>query len=82
MQIDLEKWARPTVGDIVSTCGCGQQHNLYGWLQLKTVGEMICPPEVWEPDTLELRDCPCGSTIGVWLDDQHKHVVEINQTKG
>jgi hypothetical protein len=38
--------------------GCGNAHNLNGFQSLPCVGDMVDDVEI-----LELRNCPCGSTI-------------------
>lgn len=41
-------------------CGCGARHDGTGWAGLPLVG--------WNDDgveVLELRNCPCGSTLAV-----------------
>lgn len=42
-------------------CACGRVHDPAAWAALPLVG--IQDPE--EPDAIELRNCPCGSTIAV-----------------
>ncbi len=46
-------------------CACGRQHSFAAWLSLRLcgyVGKRVTGGE-WE--AVELRHCPCGSTIGV-----------------
>lgn len=47
------------MGD-VKKCGCGREHTKEDWKQLPLVGVM-------QEDFLELRNCPCGSTIALPL---------------
>lgn len=44
----------------VKKCGCGLVHTAEAWEQLPFVGVM---PE----DFIELRNCPCGSTLAIAL---------------
>lgn len=44
-------------------CACGIDHTLSSWLSLPLVGRQSFPGE----PVLELRNCSCGSTIGVEL---------------
>jgi hypothetical protein len=43
-------------------CGCGRQYSSDEWIALPYVGVMADEVEV-----VELRNCVCGSTIGVVL---------------
>lgn len=42
-------------------CGCGRRHSAAGWAGLVRVGEH----ENVDGDLLELRNCPCGSTLSI-----------------
>ncbi len=42
-------------------CGCGISHDVFEWAALEYVGVM-CDESV---GTIELRNCPCGSTLAV-----------------
>lgn len=49
----------------VKTCACGRELTLAEWLALPHGG-------IWRIDTLEtleLRNCPCGSTISLPVDE-------------
>jgi hypothetical protein len=47
----VDKWPK--------RCSCGRSYTEHEWALLKFIGTMV------DDDTsLELRDCPCGSTIG------------------
>lgn len=47
-------------------CGCGRRYNETTWMALHRVGVMHVPAWRNEPGyCLELRNCPCGSTISV-----------------
>lgn len=49
-------------------CGCGAEFDRAGWALLPRVGSMRAPPDRTGPaDHIELRNCPCGSTIAVDL---------------
>jgi hypothetical protein len=48
------------MGVVTKKCGCGRVHTQEGWKQLPFVGVM-------HEDCLELRNCPCGSTIALPL---------------
>ncbi len=70
------KWVRPAPSEIVCKCACGQEYTVDRWRNLKSIGDMICPPETGEPDTLEMRNCECKTTLGVWLDGLNRHIIE------
>lgn len=47
-------------------CGCGRKHSRSEWRRLHFVGRTTTPEDDDGPaETLELRNCPCGSTISV-----------------
>lgn len=49
---------------MVKTCSCGRTHDHDGWLSLKLVGYVgKASGRVW--CSVELRNCTCGSTLGV-----------------
>ncbi len=52
--------ASPDPREVIKTCGCGRMHTRAAWRALPFKGTQ-CD----EVDHLELRDCPCGSTIAV-----------------
>lgn len=56
----------------VARCGCGRSYSRREWLHLEFKGFQEAPAgndPVAEPAfTLELRDCPCGSTISAEVD--------------
>lgn len=56
---------RPT--DIVLNCGCGRTYNAIAFRELPKAGtgEQSFPPVATDPDGIELRNCPCGSTRAV-----------------
>jgi hypothetical protein len=41
-------------------CGCGREHSAEAWETLHLVGE-----QTTDVETLEMRNCQCGSTIAV-----------------
>jgi hypothetical protein len=45
---------------MVKRCGCGRCFTRAQWRELQYVGA-----QVDDIETLELRNCPCGSTIAV-----------------
>lgn len=45
---------------VVKACGCGRTYTAEEWAALELVGIMADDVE-----TIELRNCPCGSTIAV-----------------
>lgn len=56
------------VSAVVASCGCGKRYTADGWAQLKYVGVMPIPAGADGPAyKLEMRDCPCRSTISVVL---------------
>lgn len=58
-----ERQARP-----VSTykhCACGRLYTLEQWLALSLCGRMHLPPR----RTIELRNCACGSSLAMPIDD-------------
>ena len=44
----------------VKQCACGQSFTIEQWRRLKRLGELDDGV-----DLLELRDCPCGSTLAI-----------------
>lgn len=48
---------------ILHTCSCGKKFTVEGWETLPLVGYQN--DEELEEPTLELRNCPCGSTRAV-----------------
>jgi hypothetical protein len=53
-------------------CGCGRTFDEATWAELPVVGTMDgFPAEGDEPaiPPIELRNCPCGSTIAVELEE-------------
>jgi hypothetical protein len=50
----------------VKVCGCGRTYTAEQWSTLEMVGRMFDVEE-----TIELRNCPCGSTIAVTVDLAH-----------
>ena len=53
-------------GEWPKACGCGRVFSAHEWETLQFVGKMID-----EVETLEMRNCPCGSTIAVQSVDEH-----------
>lgn len=52
----------------VKACACGLQFSVDAWRALRLVGIQEIPADAHGPEErLELRDCPCGSTIAVEL---------------
>lgn len=50
-------------------CRCGLSHGSVAWRKLKFVGRNVTPEDDEGPAvTLELRNCPCGSTIAIEVD--------------
>jgi CheY-like chemotaxis protein len=47
---------------VVKRCGCGQSYTRDRWLALPLCGRVHIPGA---SRTLELRNCPCGSSIGI-----------------
>lgn len=68
-------WRRPLLpkpgfSERFKVCSCGNEYDLGSWMALPIVGTQFVPagdgpdePEYW----LELRDCPCGSTLAIEL---------------
>lgn len=52
------------LGKVVKTCKCGRSFSSPEWSGLRHVGEQVTESErlVYR---LEMRNCPCGSTIGI-----------------
>lgn len=46
----MSGWPRP--------CGCGRTFSAHEWALLACIGNMVD-----DFDAIELRNCPCGSTI-------------------
>ena len=53
----------------VHTCSCGETYTLAEWRSLPLCGVQSLYPEPGEAPALELRDCPCGSTRGLEIDE-------------
>jgi CheY-like chemotaxis protein len=53
-------------GAYVKRCGCGRHYTHDAWLALPLCGRMHVPGT---DRTIELRNCSCGSSLGVPLDD-------------
>jgi len=51
--------------EVVKACGCGNTFSLDDWRALGLTGVQSFDDT---PVRLELRDCSCGSTLGVWID--------------
>lgn len=52
--------------EIIKRCGCGRVHTREGWGDLDYVGVWHVPADETGPEErLELRNCPCGSTISI-----------------
>ena len=45
---------------VAKTCRCGRRHTLLEWSRLPSAGDMKD-----EAEHLELRNCPCGSTLAL-----------------
>lgn len=52
--------------DVHKACPCGRTFTAEQWATLVMVGKMFDAEE-----TLELRNCPCGSTIATVVDLAH-----------
>lgn len=50
---------------IVKECACGAAYTAQAWASLRFVGTVEVPADPDEPEAyaLELRNCPCGSTL-------------------
>ncbi len=47
-------------------CACGREHFVGEWSGLPLVGYLVTPEDEKGPlERLELRNCPCGSTISI-----------------
>jgi len=60
MTTDIETADTLPVGPLVKVCGCGRTFSAHEWSLLHCLGSMVD-----EEGTIELRNCPCGSTIAV-----------------
>lgn len=57
---------------IDKACACGARYVNSTWGALALVGYVCCPADATGPaDHLELRNCPCGSTIAVDAHPEH-----------
>jgi hypothetical protein len=65
---DIEDSAAKTSAPEWSTvCGkCKTVYTLPTWLELPCIGVQPMT-DGQKPDKLELRNCPCGSTLGRWV---------------
>ena len=56
------------------TCVCGRSYDREGWLQLPYVGVGYTPVDCYGPaESLEYRNCTCGSTIVVPITVRREH---------
>lgn len=46
------------------TCGCGREYTAAGWQALPIKGYLLTEDDEGQYE-LEMRNCPCGSTIAV-----------------
>lgn len=51
--------------DVHKVCACGRTFTAAQWATLEMVGRML------DVETLELRNCPCGSTLAMVVDLAH-----------
>jgi hypothetical protein len=50
----------------IAACRCGQSYSINGWAGLPYVGAQHIEADATGPAyDLELRNCSCGSTIGI-----------------
>ncbi len=69
---DPKWWTRGLVEvtqPAVNTCGCGVSYNLDEWRSLPLAGVQTFD-DGQDPPRLELRNCPCGSTRGIEIDNE------------
>ena len=69
-------WRRPDPTDIIISCGCGIKYTAAGFLDMTYCGTEEYPGDPGDPTVMECRNCSCGSTRAVWLDDDGEIVVE------
>ena len=50
-------------GDLAKTCGCGRKHTWLEWRDLARVGYQVGVDKAERSVAIELRNCPCGSTL-------------------
>ena len=63
-------WAGDPCGGtavVLKTCACGRKHAMDSWLSLTLKGYVGKRTTGGEWEALELRNCHCGSTLGVVL---------------
>lgn len=58
--------ARRSRSTYVKRCGCGRRYTHDAWLALPLCGRMHVPGA---ERTIELRNCSCGSSLGVAIDE-------------
>lgn len=64
--IDLDHPQFGDPSDIIKRCGCGRQYTDAEWKKLQKVGEQHTAADEFGPEELlELRNCPCKSTLAV-----------------
>ncbi len=51
----------PSATRPLKSCGCGRSFNALEWRDLR----LVCFQDDFAGGLLELRDCPCGSTISI-----------------
>lgn len=54
---EVEQWPKK--------CGCGIVYDRAAWVKLLHVGDMVD-----EVEAIQLRNCTCGSTIAIILDEK------------
>jgi hypothetical protein len=57
-------WVRNLLGVPIKKCGCGRKFTPSRWKTLKDLGTQVTQDETYNY-YLELRNCLCGSTIGI-----------------
>lgn len=60
MKISVSLDGGKTQRTIVKSCACGLNFTAHEWSLLAKIGTMMDPVE-----TIELRNCPCKSTLGM-----------------
>lgn len=62
---------------------CGVNYDLPAWKTLELVGHQHCPADEFGPEeTVEMRNCPCGTTLGVLLETSEMYAVQPLPTPG
>lgn len=73
-----ETYRTAKLDENVLNCSCGTAYTVREFKQLKYKGIQPMPNDGHGPPYLELRNCKCGSTQGMWMDISHAPLVRVD----